>query len=65
SFFMGSLRSQLINYPNLQSVSQQIKNVHQMRGIFIDYIIHLDSNHFLLFIMLIYQILAIFYSACS
>ncbi|CAF1395219.1 unnamed protein product [Rotaria socialis] len=45
-FFMGSLRPELVNYPNKQSVREQIINVHQMRDIFIDYIIHLDSNHF-------------------
>jgi GTP-binding protein EngB required for normal cell division len=44
-FFMGSLRSQLTTYPNKQSVRQQIKNVHQMRDTFIEYIHTLDTNH--------------------
>ncbi|CAF3615678.1 unnamed protein product [Rotaria sp. Silwood1] len=44
-FFMGSLRPELTTHPNKQSVRQQIKNVHEMRDIFIDYIIHLDTNH--------------------
>lgn len=44
-FFMGSLRPELTFYPNKQSVRQQIRNVHQMRDIFMDYIIHLDPNH--------------------
>ena len=43
-FFMGSLRPELATYPNKQSVRQQIKNVHQMRDIFLDYIIHSDTN---------------------
>ena len=38
-FFMGSLRPQLTSYPNKQSARQQIKNVHQMRDTFIEYII--------------------------
>ncbi|CAF1302268.1 unnamed protein product [Adineta steineri] len=45
-FFMGSLRSQLILYPNKQSIRQQIKNVHQMREIFIEYIQNLDPNDY-------------------
>ncbi|CAF3594785.1 unnamed protein product [Rotaria socialis] len=45
-FFMGSLRPELVNYPNKQSVCQQIKNVHQMRDIFMDYIIHLDPTNY-------------------
>ena len=45
-FFMGSLRPELRTYPNKQSVRQQIRNVHQMRDHFMNYIINLDNNHY-------------------
>ena len=44
-FFMGSLRPELRVFPNRQCVRQQIRNVHQMREILIEYLIHLDPKN--------------------
>lgn len=43
-FYMGALRPELRNNPSRQCVRQQLKNVHDMREIFLQYLMNLDIN---------------------
>ena len=45
-FYMGALRPELRTNPSRQCVRQQLKNVHEMREIFLQYLMNLDINEF-------------------